>query len=117
MKKDKYFGKVFPKYTTQLMNLANQNAQGTRPKNIGQLSEMIQNISPKDLKTWEEWYRKNHSDKFPIAVNKIKKMMANLKNAINQIDEKMIFEWVEDLVIFKTSSGLIIQEQILKHLS
>ncbi len=28
----------FPKYTTQLMNLANLNAQGTRPKVVGQLS-------------------------------------------------------------------------------
>ena len=26
----------FPKYTTQLMNLANQNSQGTRPKVVGQ---------------------------------------------------------------------------------
>jgi hypothetical protein len=26
---------IFPKYTTQLINLANQNAQGTRPKMLG----------------------------------------------------------------------------------
>ena len=32
----------FPKYTTQLMNLANQNAQGTRPKVVGTLSEIFQ---------------------------------------------------------------------------
>jgi len=29
----------FPKYTTQLINLANQNAAGTRPKVVGQMSE------------------------------------------------------------------------------
>ena len=28
--------KNFPKYTTQIMNLANQNAQGTRPKVVTQ---------------------------------------------------------------------------------
>lgn len=28
--------KDFPRYTTQLMNLANQNAQGTRPRVVGQ---------------------------------------------------------------------------------
>lgn len=28
----------FPKYTTQILNLANQNAQGTRPRVVGQLS-------------------------------------------------------------------------------
>ena len=27
--------KNFPLYTTQLMNLANQNAQGTRPRVVG----------------------------------------------------------------------------------
>jgi hypothetical protein len=32
----------FPKYATQLLNLANQNAQGTRPKIVGQMSELIQ---------------------------------------------------------------------------
>ena len=27
----------FPKYTSQLINWANQNAQGTRPRVVGQL--------------------------------------------------------------------------------
>jgi hypothetical protein len=31
----------FPKYTTQLLNLANQNAQGTRPRVVGQVSELV----------------------------------------------------------------------------
>ena len=30
----------FPKYTTQLINLANQNAQGTRPIVVGQMSDL-----------------------------------------------------------------------------
>jgi len=39
----------FPKYTTQLINLANQNVQGTRPKVVGQLSELIQAFPGKRL--------------------------------------------------------------------
>ena len=31
----------FPKYTSQLINWANQNAQGTRPKIVGQLSDLF----------------------------------------------------------------------------
>ena len=31
----------YPKYTTQVINLANQNAGGTRPRNVGQLSELL----------------------------------------------------------------------------
>ncbi len=30
------------KYSTQIMNLANQNAQGTRAKVVGQISDLIQ---------------------------------------------------------------------------
>ena len=33
---------VFPKYVTQILNLANQNAGGTRPRVVGQMSELIQ---------------------------------------------------------------------------
>lgn len=32
----------FPKYATQILNLANQNAQGTRPSVVGQMSDLIQ---------------------------------------------------------------------------
>jgi hypothetical protein len=39
----------FPKYTTQLINLANQNAQGTRPETVGQMSELIKEFKGKKL--------------------------------------------------------------------
>ena len=39
----------FPKYTTQLINLANQNAQGTRPRMVGQMSELIQEFPGMEL--------------------------------------------------------------------
>lgn len=32
----------FPKYATQIINLLNSNAQGTRPSVVGQMSELIQ---------------------------------------------------------------------------
>lgn len=35
----------FPKYTSQLINWANQNAQGTRPKVVGQLSELFPELA------------------------------------------------------------------------
>ena len=41
-------------------------------------------------------------------------MVEELKKAINQIDEKMVKSWVEDLVIDKTFIGLKFQEGILK---
>jgi len=46
----------FPKYSTQLLNLANQNAQGTRPSVVGQMSELIQEFSGQSITEWEKWY-------------------------------------------------------------
>ncbi len=43
----------FPKYSTQLMNLANQNSQGTRPKVVGQLSDLIQEFDGNKIEDWE----------------------------------------------------------------
>ena len=53
-------GKVveFPKYTTQIINLANQNAQGTRPKVVGQMSELIKQFPEQSYEDWVRWYLK-----------------------------------------------------------
>lgn len=104
----------FPKYTTQLINLANQNAQGTRPKVVGQLSELIQTFPGKRLAQWEEWYLKRHPEAINIATNKIVEMLEHLKRAVNKIDRTLVEQWVKDLVVVKTFVGLRFQEAILK---
>lgn len=104
----------FPKYTTQLINLANQNAQGTRPKVVGQLSELIQKFPGKKLAEWEEWYLKRHPEAIAVATTKIAEMLSLLKEAMNKIDRKLVEQWAKDLVIVKTFIGLRFQEAILK---
>lgn len=106
--------KQFPKYTTQLINLANQNAQGTRPEVVGQMSELIQQCPQKSFKGWKEWYLKNHPNSIKKATARISPMIENMRKAMDLIDEDMIKQWVEDLVITKTAEGLIIQEIILE---
>ena len=116
---DKYSGKLigekleFPKYTTQIINLANQNAQGTRPKVVGQMSDLIQMCPDKSFNGWKKWYLERHPEAINNAIKKIKPMISNLKEAISKIDEEMIRKWVEDLVLVKTAEGLIIQEIVL----
>lgn len=105
---------VFPKYVTQIINLANQNAQGTRPRVVGQLSDLIQEFSGKTIREWEQWYLRKHPDAINTAKEKILEMVKNLREAINRIDENMVNEWVKDLVIVKTFLGLKFQEAILK---
>lgn len=103
----------FPKYTTQIINLANQNAQGTRPKIVGQMSQLIQDFDGKTLREWKEWYNKRMPNAIDDATNKIYPMIENLKEAITKVDRNLVRKWVEDLTIIKTFTGLKFQGAIL----
>src|SRR5699024_3606387 len=107
----------YPKYTTQLMNLANQNAQATRPRNEGQLSDLIQEFKGNKLEEWEEWYLEKYPDTIDEATDKVFGMLKNLEESIARIDEEMVRKWVKELIIVKTFSGLKFQETILRKLS
>jgi len=109
--------KNFPKYTTQLINLANQNAQGTRPRVVGQLSELIKECPENTYEGWKKWYLEKHPDAVENATEKINEMMNSLKNAIELIDKQIIKDWVEDLVLEKTFIGLKFQEAIFKKIA
>ncbi|WP_456374874.1 MjaI family restriction endonuclease [Methanocaldococcus sp.] len=45
----------FPKYVSQLINLANIYSQATRPKNVGQMSELMKEFKANGGKTFEDW--------------------------------------------------------------
>lgn len=111
----------FPKYTSQLMNWANQNAQGTRPRVVGQLSELFpeyhENTDTVSPDSWKEWYLDRYPTAIDNATDKIFEQVENLKEAIKLIDKEMVHKWVEDLVITKTYNGLYVQEAILAKLA
>ena len=106
--------KDFPLYTTQLINLANQNAQGTRPRVVGQLTELIKECPERTYEDWKKWYLSKYPNAIEDATNRINEMMNNLKEAIKSVDRLMIKKWAEDLVLEKTFIGLRFQEAILK---
>ena len=107
----------FPKYTSQLINWANQNAQGTRPVVVGQMSELFPEFMNSNdeitIEKWREWYSERNPDAFEKATEKIYAQVQNLRNAISLIDREMVRNWVEDLVINKTFNGLYVQKAIL----
>ena len=106
-----------PKYSSQLINLANQFAQGTRPKVVGQMSELIKEFRKNGGRTfeeWKEWYLKKHPKAIDEATRKIWSMLDNFKESLEQLDKEDVKKWVEDLVIVKTYEGLMLQEAILK---
>ena len=107
----------FPKYTTQIMNLANQNAQGTRPKVVGQMSDLIEEFPDKSYEEWVEWYKNRYPNTIEIATNKVYEMIENLKEAIKLIDRDLVRVWVEDLTLTKTYIGFRFQKSILKKIA
>lgn len=104
----------FPKYVRPLLNLANRYSQGTRPRVVGQMSELIQQFTGKSLTKWEKWYLKQKPEAIRSATEKILQMLKDLRSTINKIDQTTVEQWVRDLVIVKTFAGLRFQEAILK---
>lgn len=103
----------FPRYTTQIMNLANQNAGGTRPRVVGQMTDLFTEFSGRNFDEWRSWYLRRFPAAIDNATERVYSMLRNLQEAILQIDKPMIREWVEDLVLVKTFTGLCFQEALL----
>lgn len=107
----------FPKYTTQIINLLNSNAQGTRPAVVGQMSELIQEFDGKTLEEWITWYSERQPDAVNKATDKIFAMYQLMSEAFLAIDRPMIEAWVKDLIYNKTYCGLKFQSAILAFLA
>lgn len=107
----------FPKYTSQIINWANQNAQGTRPRVVGQMSDLIQEFDGKTLSEWITWYNEQKPTAIDEATEKIYDMVEKIRTASFQIDKEMVREWVKDLVYNKTFCGLKVQQSIIAHLA
>ena len=118
----------FPKYTTQIMNTANQNSQclvlGTRPATVGQLNEIIEEYKQQypdgDFEDWRQFYFENYDgdENIEEATDKVFDMVVKMREAAEEIDREMVNRWVKDLVLYKTYTGLGRNEEaILKKLS
>lgn len=111
----------FPKYTSQLINWANQNAQGTRPKVVGQMSELFPEFAASGeeitIENWRNWYIEKYPDAFDKATDKIYAQVLNLRDAMQLIDRDMVMHFVEDLVVNKTFNGMYVQKAILASLA
>jgi len=104
----------FPKYTTQLINLANQNSKATRPYYVGQMSELIQEFPGNSYDQWAQWYIKKYPDAVDQATDKTFAMIQKMQQAMTEIDREMVRQWMQELILTKTYAGLRFQESILK---
>lgn len=103
----------FPKYASQIINWANQISQGTRPKIVGQMTDLIEEFEGKTIDEWEQWYLSKYPNAIKDASDKIYDMLDKFKEVILKIDRKMVQDWVRDLVVLKTFLGLKFQKAIL----
>lgn len=107
----------FPKYATQILNLANQNAQGTRPSVVGKMSDLMADFQGNELKEWKEWYEGKYPEAITKATDRILSMIDNFKAVITDIDRAMVERWVSDLIIVKTFIGLRVQVAIIQKIA
>ena len=111
----------FPKYTSQLINLANQNAKGTRKNVVGQMSDLFPEFLKQtqfvSFEYWKSFYLMSHPESIDTATNKIYDQVENLRSAIDLIDREMVHKWVEDLIYNKTYNGMYVQKAILASLA
>lgn len=107
----------FPKYVTQLLNLVNSNAQGTRPSVVGQMTELLTESGARTVAEWRSYYDREMPDGIAAATDKIKRKLVEMQSAMASITDEMVESWVEDLVYTKTFTGLRVQEVILCYLA
>ncbi len=105
---------IFPKYTTQLINLANQNSQATRPFYVGQMSDLIQEFPGNSYDQWVQWYIAKYPNAVEQATDKTWTMICKMQQAMAGIDRDMLRQWMQELILTKTYAGLCFQESILK---
>ena len=103
----------FPKYVSQFINLANSNAGGTRPKVVGQMSELVKEFDGKSIDEWIAWYTERYPNAINDATEKVWTMYETMKGAFNTITKDMVENWVKDLVYGKTYCGIRFQTAII----
>jgi len=111
-----------PKYTATFINNMSQFAQSTRPKNVGQLSDLLQEYREHDdnpsVGGWEKfYYEKVGKEKIDVAAKKTWDKIQQAKENIEKLTFKDVEEWIRNLIINKTFSGLQIQRDILEMIS
>ena len=107
----------FPKYVTQIINLINSNAGGTRPKVVGQMSDLVKVFAGHTIEEWINWYTQRYPNAVNDATNKIWEMYEKMKPAFNSITKEMIENWVKDLAYGKTYCGLKFQTAIISSIA
>jgi len=100
----------WPKYATQLMNIATQNSKATHVKDNGSVKELWLKMRNQGIKgtleNWTNFYQQERGGEQNL-INSGKKVYAMLqKMGILWITEDMCIDYIKELVYNKTHMGL-----------
>lgn len=106
-------------YIGSIINLANGFSQASRPKYVGQMSDLIQEYRNSTCTPTEDgwrqfYYEKIGSDKIKNAATKSWECIQRIKENLNSLTYEDVYKWEDNLIITKTFSGLQIQLDILE---
>ena len=99
----------WPKYKTQLLNVAGQNAKAFDAKRIGSMKELwlefVETGVPDTLENWEHFYTNRWGlEGISQAATKLKEMVDKMN--LGDIDLDMCKDYVEEVVFNKTHFGM-----------
>lgn len=112
-----------PKYSSQVINLANGYSKATKPANVGQVSEDIKKF--RDVETLAgytnlDWIN-GHKNKYPEGIQKATdaawNMFQKMVQSLNTVTTEDIQKWEEDFVFSKTYDRLMVQNAIIKKIA
>lgn len=127
-------------YCSTLLNQINRWAGGSKPENVGQVSELIKEFRKHQpegkLSDWKEYHKNLKGQSITVLQGKGKKKrvqvgMAGIEQGVTDIREKLdavreslnsltdedIRKWLENLTYEKTYCGLEAQDMILKQIA
>lgn len=115
----------FPLYTTQLLNLANQNAKSTRRSIVGPMTELVEKFHERHPKgTYEDWtqFYLNEYDgdeRISEGTEELLEMLEKMREAMEEIDDDLAESYIRELVLYKTYQGTSrdVKEVVLKKLA
>jgi len=114
-----------PKYSSSVINLASGYAHATRPTNVGQVSEEIQDFCNDEtypghsLGDWKKWHINKHEngDGINRAIDEAWDKFQNILTSLQSVTKDHIKVWMEDFVYDKTYNGLMVQNTIIKKIA
>ena len=106
-------------YVSPILNKINEWARATRPETVGKIASVLfpEYISTKGKHSsagWKEYYLREHATEYWAAFYKLKRKFEEVKKSINEVSDKDIQEWLDNILFEKTFEGLYWQEVILR---